>query len=61
MVKAKEIGHVDGDNTALSEIASPRSSKIRSTFADGTTMTAIPNYARLKRGGKRSIVWIRNQ
>ncbi len=34
---------------------------IKSTFADGTTMTAIPNYARLNRGGKRSIVWIRNQ
>ena len=34
---------------------------IKSTFADGTAMTAIPNYARLNRGGKRSIVWIRNQ
>jgi DUF1680 family protein len=33
---------------------------IESTFTDGKPMTAIPNYARLNRGG-RSIVWIREQ
>lgn len=33
---------------------------IRGTFADGSPMTAIPNHARLNRGG-RSIVWIRDQ
>jgi hypothetical protein len=30
VVKAKEIAHVDGNDAALSEIASPRFSKIRS-------------------------------
>lgn len=30
---------------------------IRGTFADGSAMTAIPNYARCNRGG-RSIVWM---
>jgi uncharacterized protein len=33
---------------------------INSTFADGSPMTAIPNYARLNRGG-RSIVWMKDQ
>jgi DUF1680 family protein len=33
---------------------------IRGTFTDGTTMTAIPNYARNNRGG-RSIVWMREE
>jgi DUF1680 family protein len=33
---------------------------IRGLFADGSPLTAIPNYARLNRGG-RSIVWIRDQ
>jgi DUF1680 family protein len=32
---------------------------INGTFADGSPMTAIPNYARLNRGG-RSIVWIKD-
>jgi hypothetical protein len=31
---------------------------IRGTFADGSPMLAIPNYARLNRGG-RSLVWIK--
>jgi DUF1680 family protein len=31
---------------------------IRGRFADGTPLTAIPNYARLNRGG-RSLVWIK--
>jgi DUF1680 family protein len=33
---------------------------ITGTFADGSPMKAIPNYARLNRGG-RSIVWIRDK
>ncbi|HOW72617.1 MAG TPA: glycoside hydrolase family 127 protein [Phycisphaerae bacterium] len=33
---------------------------IRGQFADGSPLLAIPNYARLNRGG-RSIVWIRDQ
>jgi DUF1680 family protein len=33
---------------------------INGAFADGSTMTAIPNYARLNRGG-RSIVWIKDR
>jgi hypothetical protein len=33
---------------------------ITGTFADGSPLTAIPNYARLNRGG-RSIVWMRDQ
>jgi len=33
---------------------------IRGSFQDGTAMTAVPNYARLNRGG-RSIVWIRDE
>jgi DUF1680 family protein len=31
---------------------------VKSVFADGSPMLAIPNYARLNRGG-RSLVWIR--
>jgi uncharacterized protein len=31
---------------------------IRGEFGDGTPLLAIPNYARLNRGG-RSIVWIK--
>ena len=30
---------------------------IKSSFTDGTPLTAIPNYARANRGG-RSLVWI---
>jgi len=33
---------------------------IKGTFSDGKPLTAIPNYARLNRGG-RSIVWIKDQ
>lgn len=33
---------------------------IKGTFTNGATMTAIPNYARLNRGG-RSLVWLRDQ
>jgi uncharacterized protein len=33
---------------------------IRSAFADGSALTAIPNYARNNRGG-RSIVWIKDR
>ena len=33
---------------------------IKGAFADGTPMTAVPNYARLNRGG-RSIVWLKDQ
>jgi DUF1680 family protein len=33
---------------------------IKGAYADGTPMTAIPNYARLNRGG-RSIVWLKDQ
>jgi hypothetical protein len=33
---------------------------IKGAFADGKPLTAIPNYARLNRGG-RSIVWIKDQ
>ncbi|MCH5372717.1 MAG: glycoside hydrolase family 127 protein, partial [Planctomycetes bacterium] len=33
---------------------------VKGTFADGSAMTAIPNYARLNRGG-RSIVWIKDR
>ena len=33
---------------------------IKSTFADGTELTAIPNYARNNRGG-RSQVWIQER
>jgi len=33
---------------------------IEGTFADGTKMKAIPNYARLNRGG-RSVVWIKDK
>jgi DUF1680 family protein len=33
---------------------------INGTFADGSAMTAIPNYARLNRGG-RSLVWIKDE
>ncbi len=33
---------------------------IRGTFADGSPLTAIPNYARNNRGG-RSIVWIKDR
>ncbi len=29
-------------------------------FSDGSKMTAVPNYARLNRGG-RSVVWIRDR
>jgi hypothetical protein len=32
---------------------------IKGTFADGTPMMAIPNYARLNRGG-RSMVWMQD-
>ena len=31
---------------------------IKGTWADGTPMKAVPNYARLNRGGQ-SIVWAR--
>jgi hypothetical protein len=34
---------------------------IKGSFADGTSMIAIPHYARMNRGGNRSIVWIRDQ
>ncbi len=33
---------------------------IKGAYTDGTPMTAIPNYARLNRGG-RSIVWLQDQ
>jgi DUF1680 family protein len=33
---------------------------IRGTFANGSAMTAVPNYTRLNRGG-RSLVWIKDQ
>ena len=33
---------------------------LNGTFADGSPMIAIPNYARENRGG-RSIVWIRDR
>ena len=33
---------------------------IHGTCADGSIMTAIPNYARLNRGG-RSVVWMRDE
>jgi len=33
---------------------------IKGTFGDGAPMTAIPNYARLNRGG-RSIVWVKDR
>jgi hypothetical protein len=33
---------------------------IKGEFADGKPMLAIPNYARLNRGG-RSIVWVKDQ
>jgi hypothetical protein len=33
---------------------------IRGAFQSGAPLTAIPNYARLNRGG-RSIVWVRDQ
>jgi DUF1680 family protein len=33
---------------------------IKGVFADGSPLTAIPNYARLNRGG-RSLVWLREQ
>jgi DUF1680 family protein len=33
---------------------------IKGAYTDGTPMTAIPNYARLNRGG-RSIVWLKDQ
>jgi DUF1680 family protein len=33
---------------------------IRGTFANGASLTAIPNYARSNRGG-RSLVWLRDQ
>ena len=33
---------------------------IKSTFADGKPMLAIPNYAQLNRGG-RSLVWIKDK
>ncbi len=33
---------------------------IKGKFADGSALTAVPNYARLNRGG-RSLVWIRDQ
>ena len=33
---------------------------IKGQFADGSTLTAIPNYVRLNRGG-RSLVWINDQ
>jgi DUF1680 family protein len=33
---------------------------IKGTFADGSPMTAIPNYARCNRGG-RSLVWMKDQ
>jgi len=33
---------------------------VRGQFADGAPMTAVPNYARLNRGG-RSIVWIKDR
>ena len=33
---------------------------IKGEWADGKPLTAIPNYARLNRGG-RSIVWIKDQ
>jgi uncharacterized protein len=34
--------------------------QFKGTFKDGTSLTAIPNYARNNRGG-RSIVWIKDQ
>jgi DUF1680 family protein len=34
---------------------------INGAFADGTPLTAIPHYARMNRGGNRSIVWIKDQ
>jgi DUF1680 family protein len=33
---------------------------IKGRYADGSTLTAVPNYARLNRGG-RSLIWIRDQ
>jgi hypothetical protein len=33
---------------------------IKGAFANGAPLTAIPNYARLNRGG-RSIVWLKDQ
>jgi uncharacterized protein len=33
---------------------------IRSTATDGSPLLAIPNYARLNRGG-RSMVWFKDQ
>ncbi len=33
---------------------------IKGTFADGSKLTAVPNYARLNRGG-RSLVWIKDR
>ncbi len=34
---------------------------ITGKFTNGTAMTAIPHYARMNRGGTRSIVWIKDQ
>jgi len=33
---------------------------IKGSFADGTPLLALPNYARLNRGG-RSLVWIKDE
>ncbi|MBN1652558.1 MAG: glycoside hydrolase family 127 protein [Deltaproteobacteria bacterium] len=34
---------------------------ITGAFSNGAAMTAIPHYARMNRGGNRSLVWIRDQ
>jgi hypothetical protein len=34
---------------------------IKGTFKDGSPMTAIPHFARMNRGGRRSIVWMKDQ
>jgi len=34
---------------------------IKGAFTNGASMTAIPHYARMNRGGNRSLVWIRDQ
>ena len=44
MNKPKEIRHVDGNDTALSEIASPRFSKIRSTEGKRASRGALGLY-----------------
>jgi DUF1680 family protein len=34
---------------------------IHGTFTNGTALTAVPHFARMNRGGNRSIVWIKEQ